>query len=455
MVTITCYGGVGEIGGNKFLVKDQDTKFFLDFGKNYSKENDYYDPPYIQARCTEHLLGLKILPDIKNIYKFSEQNSSNNHDISGVLISHPHGDHYDYVRFLKNDIPIHCGEGTKEIIAARECSGTKGPTREYYLCNLTKKNGYEEFKKFETFHSCDKMKVGDVKYTPIHVDHSVCGAYGYILETSSGLIAYTGDFRLHGPMAEMTREFVSKMKSEPLELLLIEGTNIDSSRLSSESEVQSKAMEVVKQTKGLVLTGFSMVDFDRFRTFYEIAKKTNRRFTITAKQAYILNKLQPYVDLPSITDENIRVFVKGKRTVNLFESEVIDNPGVKIIYAKDVNMIQNKILMVAGYYDFNELITIKPIPGSTYILSQSEPFNEEMEIDYAKLQNWLELHGLPLFSIHASGHANANELKGVIAEVNPKYVAFIHTERPKLYERYIRDLGVNCIIPKEGEEIII
>jgi ribonuclease J len=141
--------------------------------------------------------------------------------------------------------------------------------------------------------------------------------------------------------------------------------------------------------------------------------------------------------------------------LNLFESEVIENPKVKLIYAKDVNLIQNKILMVAGYYDFNELITIRPIPGSIYILSQSEPFNEEMEIDYAKLQNWLELHGLPLFSIHASGHANANELKGVIADVNPKRVAFIHTERPKLYERYIKDLGVKCIIPKNGGEIII
>jgi hypothetical protein len=30
-VTITCYGGVNEIGGNKVLVQDKDTKLFLDW----------------------------------------------------------------------------------------------------------------------------------------------------------------------------------------------------------------------------------------------------------------------------------------------------------------------------------------------------------------------------------------------------------------------------------------
>jgi len=66
-----------------------------------------------------------------------------------------------------------------------------------------------------------------------------------------------------------------------------------------------------------------------------------------------------------------------------------------------------------SFYDFNELTTIKPNSGSIYILSQSEPFNEEMELDFTKLKNWLELYGLPLYSVHASGHAQAYELKKI------------------------------------------
>ncbi len=454
MVKITCYGGVGEIGGNKILVQDDKTSIFLDFGKNYSKEGMYYDPPFLQARCTEHLLGLKILPSINGIYKYRETIMKPEFEIDGVLISHPHGDHYDYVRFLKDEIPIHCGEATKEIIAARECSGTKGPAAKYYICNFTKSKGYEQFKKFETFHTGDRLKAGEIEYRPIHVDHSVCAAYGYILETSDGIIGYTGDIRLHGPKSSMTKDFINALKKERLELLLIEGTNIDSSKLSSETEVKNKAKKIVEQTKELVLAGFSVVDFDRFRTFYWIAKETGRKFVISMKQAYILSKIQSFLEIPKVTDKNITVFLKDKGSFG-FEKEVLDIGGIKTIGAEGVNKAQKKILMVAGFYDFNELIKIKPSPGSTYILSQSEPFNEEMEIDHAKLLNWLDLYGLPLFNVHASGHATANELKQIISEVKPKKVCLIHTERPKLYEKFIEDLHVETIVPQEGKEIQI
>jgi ribonuclease J len=453
---IICYGGVSEIGGNKILICDKDTKLFLDFGKNYSKEKKYYDPPYLQARCTEHLLELGILPNISGLYKLNKSYvKKEEHDINGVLISHPHGDHYDYTRFLKDNIKIHCGEISKEIIIARECSGTKGPTSEYYMCNLTKSKGYEYYKKYQIFKSGNQKKVGDIKYRPIHVDHSVHGAYGYLLETNQGIICYSGDFRLHGPRSYMTFDFINEMKKENIEVLIIEGTNIDSSKISSENEVKEKSKKIIEKTNGLVLVGFSVVDFDRFQTFYKIAKETRRKYVITLKQAYILNKIKKYRSIPKITDDNIFVFLKDKKTYNEFEKEIIRISGIKTINSNELNKIQKNVLIVSGFYDFNELIKIKPIPGSIYILSQSEPFNEEMEIDHGKLKNWLELYGLPLYNIHTSGHATADELKYVIGEVKPKKLILIHTERPYLYKRYVSDLGIKTIIPKENQSISI
>jgi len=40
---ISFYGGVHEIGGNKFLVEDKDTKIFLDFGMQMGKANQYFE----------------------------------------------------------------------------------------------------------------------------------------------------------------------------------------------------------------------------------------------------------------------------------------------------------------------------------------------------------------------------------------------------------------------------
>jgi mRNA degradation ribonuclease J1/J2 len=45
MTSLTFYGGVGEIGGNKILLRDENTSIFLDFGKNFERERRFYDEP--------------------------------------------------------------------------------------------------------------------------------------------------------------------------------------------------------------------------------------------------------------------------------------------------------------------------------------------------------------------------------------------------------------------------
>ena len=48
MVKLNFYGGINQIGGNKILLEDQDTKIFLDFGMNFNDHNKYfteYMPP--------------------------------------------------------------------------------------------------------------------------------------------------------------------------------------------------------------------------------------------------------------------------------------------------------------------------------------------------------------------------------------------------------------------------
>jgi ribonuclease J len=39
MVNLTFYGGVNEIGGNKILLEDNDTRILMDFGMSF---NQYY-----------------------------------------------------------------------------------------------------------------------------------------------------------------------------------------------------------------------------------------------------------------------------------------------------------------------------------------------------------------------------------------------------------------------------
>ena len=43
MTNLTFYGGVNEVGGNKILLEDKDTKIFLDFGMSFGKRGAYFD----------------------------------------------------------------------------------------------------------------------------------------------------------------------------------------------------------------------------------------------------------------------------------------------------------------------------------------------------------------------------------------------------------------------------
>lgn len=449
MTSLTFYGGIGEIGGNKILLKDGHTSIFLDFGKNFERERKFYDEPYLCPREEKHLIYLGILPEIKGLYK----NSDDEPCVDAIVLSHPHADHWDYIRYVKDSVPVFCGETTRTMIVARE-SASAGQRAEYKIAGLTAKQGQQVCKEFHTFRTGDILNIGSLKLEPIHVDHSVPGAYGFIIYTSNGVIVYTGDFRLHGPKATMSMEFIQKAKQAHPDILITEATNIVGAKIITASEVEQKIREVVSATRKLALAGFYLNDVDRLRTFWQAAKSNDRQLAMSTKQAWMVHNLQAdqHLDLFGIEDQNILIFQREKKTYYEWEKTLQQNYPNKIVDSYYVNAHQEELLLAASFFDMNEMVEIQPEPGSVYILSQSEPFNEEMEIDYSKLLNWLEICGLPLYQVHASGHINPVQLKQTIEEINPKKLYPIHTERPKLLQTYIKDLKIEVVCPQDGVE---
>lgn len=69
-VTITVYGGAGEIGGNKILLEDRGTRLLLDFGTSLGARARYYEE-FLTPRSGLGLLDLLVmgLPPLRGVYR--------------------------------------------------------------------------------------------------------------------------------------------------------------------------------------------------------------------------------------------------------------------------------------------------------------------------------------------------------------------------------------------------
>ena len=116
--------------------------------------------------------------------------------------------------------------------------------------------------------------------------------------------------------------------------------------------------------------------------------------------------------------------------------EFLEHPN--IVTAKEIKKAQESFIFRCDFFELKNLIDIKPKEGSAYIRSVCEPFDEEMEIDLKKVENWLDhFNLLPYYQIHASGHAPGDEIMSTITNINPDMVFPIHTEHPYLFYKML------------------
>jgi ribonuclease J len=442
--TLTFYGGVNEIGGNKILLKDGDVKVFFDFGMSFAIRRQYYSPPLLSPKSEKSLQELGVLPKIDGVYKFDDKQP----EVDSVFISHGHMDHSAYLSFIKREIPVYCGETTRIILQAF------GEIRKTDLEFNVEGIDFKDFRTGKT------VNVGGLQIEPIHVDHSVPGAYGFIIHTSSGAVVYTGDFRFHGAKPEMTREFLEKAKNAEPIAVITEATNMTGATVSSEGEVERKLNQIVEQTKGIVLAEFASTDVDRLNSFHRVAKRNGRCLAVSLRQAYLMDALRSdkRLSIPSLEDENVLIFRKskkpteGKERFRSWEKQLLEQYHGKVVDSEQVSKQQCKIILTMSFYDLEQLVEIQPKPGSCYISSSSEPFNEEMEIDFEKLVNWLRHYGLPQYHVHVSGHIMPLQLKAILEEIDAKAVFPVHTENAELFAKFMKGSKSRVVLAEKGKE---
>ena len=106
----------------------------------------------------------------------------------------------------------------------------------------------------------------------------------------------------------------------------------------------------------------------------------------------------------------------------------------KMVNYEFVRKHQSDIIMDLDFYQFAELIDIRPDPVSHFIHSMSEPFSEE-DISDSVMRNWLNHFQIEFHQLHASGHMNRQQLTELIICIKPEKLFPIHTANPELFKK--------------------
>jgi ribonuclease J len=461
---ITFYGGVNEVGGNKILLDDGGTRVLLDFGKGFSRRANFFEE-YLKPRSANGLVDfieMGLIPDVEGIYRDDLLEMAGRKaaapTVDAVLVSHAHADHVDYISFLHRDIPLYMGSTCHTILRSIRDRAPRDFEREVldFLPRPSKRGAKPVERKINEFRSGRKFKIGSLEVHPIHVDHSIPGAYGFIIYTSSGPVVYTGDLRLHGARPDMTREFVSEAKAARPVALISEGTRITDIPIDeSEQRVFREAnMLIAKYPNAPVFADFNFKDMDRVRTFYRIARENGRKLVVKLKDCYYLKYLSqdPNLGIPNFDDKDVVIY-KPKQVSGTYADGDYYGEDAKFAAlsnaktAAEISQNPSRYLCALGYFSFASLIDIKPPTGSLYVHSASEPYNEEMVLNQERVDNWLDKFGMECHQIHCSGHAKGPDLVSIVQEIDAKMLFPIHTEHPEMYVRATR----NMTMVKEGE----
>jgi len=410
--------GTKEIGGSCVEVWTEGTRILLDFGMPLvEKDGKAFDFGKYETLTSDELIILGVLPDIQGLYNDTTKL------IDGVIISHPHQDHYGLSNYIHKNVKHFLGEATHKIIEVSNLF----MSRKVVIGNVTY---FEKEKAFQ---------IGDISITPYWADHSAFDAYSFLVEANGKAIFYSGDFRNHGRKANAFKWFTHNAPQN-VDYLLLEGTTIgrETKPFKTESEIEQDLTEVFKQPGKINLINTSGQNIDRIVSIYRACIRTDKILVIDVYIATILEKLSKFakIPFPSADFKNLKVmfpYFTCRRLKNEGNEEILYHFKNFKITKKEIGNQADKIVMIVRPSMQKDLDHIEGIEGGNLIYSMWEGYL--LKPDTRKFIDYLTNRNFTTYKIHTSGHADTETLKQMVEAIKPKNIVPIHTFKGSEYQK--------------------
>lgn len=412
--------GSHEIGGSCLEIQEGSARIIFDIGMPLSDRSggrfnfsDYRELP------GSNLVEKGILPDIDGLYPWDESGNR----IDAIVLSHSHMDHFGFVHYARNDIPVFVGEASYEII--------KITTRYFGSPEIKSSVAY--------FRSQRSFKVREVTITPFLVDHSAFDAYAFVVESPTKKLIYSGDFRRHGRKPGAYKCFLDDTPKNA-DALILEGTTLGRENFEAKAEwqLEDEIVNLVKDSGRMVLFTCSGQNIDRLVGFYRASLRTDRILVIDPYTAIILDTLKDFASIPypSANFRNLRVLFSSRissRLKKMFGEEILWRFKSFKITRQEISNSPQKVIMMVRTSMMRELNRIENMENALFIYSMWKGYLEDKSM--APLMELIQARGMDFRQIHTSGHASFNTLKETVKTLKPKRVIPIHTQRPDLFSK--------------------
>jgi ribonuclease J len=216
---VCIHRGTAEIGGTCVEIEAAGKRIVLDIGLPLDGDLANADVP--------NVMGLLEPAD----------------DLLGVVISHPHQDHFGLASKIRSDIPLLIGEAAARILE----------TARFFIPS------WPELVNTIPLRDRAPIQLGPFEITPYLMDHSAYDTYAILVSAEGQSLFYTGDFRAHGRKAGLFEKLL-RDPPEDISALLLEGTCVGRSGSTtgfpSEEELVPRFTKTFRDTKGMNRTGF-------------------------------------------------------------------------------------------------------------------------------------------------------------------------------------------------------
>lgn len=391
---LTVHRAAAEIGGNCIEICHDGHRLLLDVGS-----------PLVGDGADD--LGMSI-PRTLDTSK----------DIAGLVISHPHQDHWGLLQALPESWPVWSGAASEMLI--RMTASLSGAVVE---------------QRFHTYRPHEAFAVGPFTITPYLTDHSAFDAHMLLVEVGSKRILYSGDFRRVGRKAALVDSLMANPPPD-VDVLLLEGTTLGRAEaFPTESALEDDFVALFRRISGRVFVTWSAQNIDRTVTIYRACKKTGRTLVLDLYTIDVLERLSALHDtLPRLGWPLVRAVITtsmkrlyenpGRMNAPAFVERVATSGNA--MGAARLGDMRNAVVLLRPSLlrDFTKK-GVQLGAEDAWVFSMWSGYLKTPE--YQQVRAAFDAAGAAFAQIHTSGHAAREDLEEFARRIGPRHLVPIHS----------------------------